>query len=77
MKLLSSVVLACVLALFAGIGAAQNQTQEQQKRQVTQPGNNAPVWRDVRQEGKEHYTSLRGREMGRQATRGPASATAR
>jgi formate dehydrogenase subunit gamma len=64
MKLLSSVVLACVLALFAGIGAAQNQTQEQQKRQVTQPGNNAPVWRDVRQEGKEHYTSLRGREMG-------------
>ena len=64
MKLLSSVVLAAALSLFAGIAAAQNQVQEQQKRQVTQPGNNAPVWRDVRQEGSEHYTSIKGRETG-------------
>ena len=37
--------------------------QAQQQRQITQPGNNAPVWRDVRS-GKEHYSSLPGREMG-------------
>ena len=64
MKLLSRIMLAVALSLSMGLATAQNQTQEQQKRQVTQPGNNAPVWRDVRQEGKEHYTSLRGREMG-------------
>lgn len=64
MKLLTRAVLAVVLSLSACLALAQNNPQEQQKRQVTQPGNNAPVWRDVRQEGKEHYTSLRGREMG-------------
>ncbi|MBL8385517.1 MAG: formate dehydrogenase subunit gamma [Burkholderiales bacterium] len=36
---------------------------EQAKRQQQQPGNNAPVWREVRSE-KEHYTSTRGVEAG-------------
>ena len=35
--------------------------QTQQERQVTQPGNNAPVWRDV-QSGKPSFTSIPGRE---------------
>jgi formate dehydrogenase subunit gamma len=36
---------------------------EQAKRQQQQPGNNAPVWREVRSE-KEHYTTDRGVEAG-------------
>ena len=32
-------------------------------RQKTQPGNNAPVWREVNS-GKEHYTSIPGKERG-------------
>ena len=36
---------------------------EQAQRQQQQPGNNAPVWRDVRSE-KEHFTSTRGVETG-------------
>ncbi len=36
---------------------------EQAKRQQQQPGNNAPVWREVRSE-KEHYTTARGVEAG-------------
>jgi len=35
--------------------------QAQQQRQVTQPGNNAPVWREV-QRGEPNYTSIPGRE---------------
>lgn len=37
--------------------------KEQVERQQTQPGNNAPVWREVAS-GRAHYTSLPGREMG-------------
>jgi formate dehydrogenase subunit gamma len=36
--------------------------QAQQQRQITQPGNNAPVWREV-QRGEPNYTSIPGREM--------------
>lgn len=36
---------------------------EQAKRQSVQPGNNAPVWRDVRSE-KSHYTTDRGVDAG-------------
>jgi formate dehydrogenase subunit gamma len=36
--------------------------QAQQERRLTQPGNNAPVWREV-QRGTPNYTSLPGREM--------------
>ncbi|HEX6363751.1 MAG TPA: formate dehydrogenase subunit gamma [Albitalea sp.] len=62
MKLLASLLLACSL-LVPGMSPAQSEVQEQQKRQVTQPGNNAPMWREVRS-GEQHYTSLPGREMG-------------
>ena len=52
----------------ASVAAAQQQPapttpeQAQQQRQVTQPGNNAPVWREV-QRGQPNYTSIPGREM--------------
>src|SRR5437868_1745481 len=37
--------------------------QAQQQRSITQPGNNAPVWRDVRKEGNpQNFTSIPGRE---------------
>ena len=68
MSSLSRLCLAAVLSLCACLASAQpaapeSNTQEQQKRQTTQPGNNAPVWRDVRS-GEEHYTSIKGRETG-------------
>ena len=63
MSKLSRLCLAVIVSLFAGLALAQSQAQEQQKRQVTQPGNNAPVWREVRKEGsQENYTSIKGRE---------------
>jgi formate dehydrogenase subunit gamma len=64
---LSRLCLAVVFSLAANIALAQqpqDRIQAQQQRQVTQPGNNAPVWRDVRKEGEEHYTSVKGREAG-------------
>ena len=73
MSILSRLCLAVVLSLSASLAAAQagapagapepSNVQEQQKRQATQPGNNAPVWRDVRS-GQENYTSIKGRETG-------------
>ena len=45
-------------------GAQADGQQTQQERQRTQPYNNAPVWREVRKEGQEHFTSIRGRETG-------------
>jgi len=36
--------------------------QSQQQRQLSQPGNNADVWREV-QRGDPNYTSIPGREM--------------
>ncbi len=36
--------------------------QAQQQRRLTQPGNNAPVWREV-QRGTPNYTGIQGREM--------------
>jgi formate dehydrogenase subunit gamma len=52
---------------FAGTTAAQDKApatpeQAQQQRELTQPGNNAPVWREV-QRGTPNFTSLPGREM--------------
>jgi formate dehydrogenase subunit gamma len=63
--------LAFALFAMAGTGTALAQTgsssdpraQAQQQRRIEQPGNNAPVWREVRS-GNEGYTSLPGREMG-------------
>jgi formate dehydrogenase subunit gamma len=66
MAILSRLGLAVVLSLFAGVALAQapqSGIQEQQKRQMTQPGNNAPVWREVRS-GQENYTTVKGREAG-------------
>jgi len=64
MKFFSRLCLAVLVSLAGAALAQQTPVQEQQQRQVTQPGNNAPVWRQVREEAKEHYTSLPGREMG-------------
>ena len=48
-----AVALALVLPLTGTSMAQQGETQ--QERTQSQPGNNAPVWRDVRS-GKEEYT---------------------
>src|SRR5262245_56543430 len=64
--------LLAVALLFVGAATAQQPAakddpapltpeQAQQQRQVTQPGNNAPVWREV-QSGQPNYTSIPGRE---------------
>ena len=45
----------------SGAGRRPEQAQQQQRRS-TQPGNNAPVWREV-QRGEPNYTSIPGREM--------------
>ncbi len=65
------ILLAVPLVLMLGGGGAalaQQETQAQRdtqaQRQQVQPGNNAPVWRDVRKEGQEHFTSIKGRETG-------------
>ena len=42
----------------------QSPAQAQVERQQSQPLNNAPVWREVRKDGQEHYTSVQGRETG-------------
>ncbi len=58
-------LLALSLPLVLGSRVAMAQQQETQaQRQQVQPGNNAPVWREVRKEGQEHYTSIKGRETG-------------
>jgi formate dehydrogenase subunit gamma len=62
MNILSAVCFACSL-LVAVPAVAQGDVEQQRQRQVSQPGNNAPVWRDVRS-GEEHYTQDRGREAG-------------
>ena len=49
---------------LGGTSVAQQQGETQAQRTQSQPGNNAPVWRDVRKEGQEHYTSVKGRETG-------------
>ncbi len=43
--------------------APADPVKDQQKRSVEQPGNNAPVWRDVKS-GQPNYTSVPGREVG-------------
>jgi formate dehydrogenase subunit gamma len=66
MSMLSRVagcLLASILLAVAGGAQAQTRVEEQQQRRVDQPGNNAPVWREVRS-GNQGYTSLQGREMG-------------
>jgi len=61
---------ACLAAVVAAAGAQQaplpteQEIKVQQQRRFDQPGNNAPVWREVRREAQEHYTSIKGRETG-------------
>jgi formate dehydrogenase subunit gamma len=55
--------LALALFLFLPLGGTAQQQETQQQRAQSQPGNNAPVWRDVRS-GREEYTSVKGRETG-------------
>ncbi len=56
--------LALAMVAVAGFAQAQSEAQQQQQqRRLDQPGNNAPVWREVRKEGsQENYTSIKGRE---------------
>ncbi|HXZ92005.1 MAG TPA: formate dehydrogenase subunit gamma [Burkholderiales bacterium] len=60
-------LLAIAACTLSGSAFAQQQAGDSAKAQaeqrVTQPGNNAPVWRDVKS-GEPNYTSLPGREMG-------------
>ena len=60
-------VLALVLPAAAQTQPAQapaaDPVKAQQQRTVDQPGNNAPVWREVRS-GQPNYTSIPGREVG-------------
>ena len=59
MKFISSLWLAVLLSVVAGATLAQTQDErvkEQQQRAVTQPGNNAPMWREVRG-GQTQYTT--------------------
>jgi formate dehydrogenase subunit gamma len=58
MKLVFALLLLCSAAAWA---QTPEEIKEQQQRQMTQPGNNAPVWRNV-QEGTPNYTSVQGRE---------------
>jgi formate dehydrogenase subunit gamma len=60
-RVLLALGLPLLLAFGGGTALAQQETQAQ--RQQVQPGNNAPVWREVRK-GQEHYTSIKGRETG-------------
>jgi formate dehydrogenase subunit gamma len=47
----------------AAVAQQEDRVKEQQQRSVTQPGNNAPVWREVRS-GQSPYTNstVKGRE---------------
>lgn len=60
-----------LLLAIAATAAAQQQpaaaadplARQQQERRLEQPGNNAPVWREVKS-GEQNYTSIPGREAG-------------
>ena len=43
--------------------AAADPVKDQQRRSIEQPGNNAPVWREVRS-GQPNFTNAQGREAG-------------
>jgi formate dehydrogenase subunit gamma len=71
MKFVTGLCLAVLVSLGSAAWAQQapaqpqqeDRVKEQQQRSVTQPGNNAPVWREVRQ-GQSPYTNstVKGRE---------------
>jgi hypothetical protein len=93
MKALVSLFLAVAVLVPGAVVAQQTQqsnAEEQQKRRLEQPGNNAPVMREIKS-GEKHYTSVQGRETdvlvqpparflgrwSRRAKRGGSSATGR
>ncbi len=64
LRLVGGVALAAALVLPLTGGAQQpppSDADDQAKRQLVQPGNNAPVWREV-QSGQQAYTSIKGQE---------------
>jgi len=64
MSKLLRLCLALAMLAACGVAQAQSEAQQQQQRRLEQPGNNAPVWREVRKEGsQENYTSIKGREV--------------
>lgn len=52
---------ACAAASAQSAQPAPTGAEAQQQRRLEQPGNNAPVWRDVKS-GEKNYTSIEGRE---------------
>jgi len=56
-KLLGVLLAAGALALAGPVQAQETNAQAQAKRSAEQPGNNAPVWRDVKS-GAKNYTTL-------------------
>ena len=60
---LAATLLAAVCMASSGLVVGQSDVEQQRERQVTQPGNNAPVWREV-QSGTPNYSATQGREMG-------------
>ncbi len=71
LKLIRSALAPLIVLLVSAAASAQqppappagSTALDQAVRQQTQPGNNAPVWRDVRSE-KEHTTTATGPEAG-------------
>ena len=62
-RLIGWLMVSFLLALpVAAQQPAADAARDQQKRSVDQPGNNAPVWRDVRSGNPNNYTSVPGRE---------------
>ncbi|MGQ0655270.1 MAG: formate dehydrogenase subunit gamma [Betaproteobacteria bacterium] len=63
MKLLAVVSMAAAALACGAVFAQAGPEKVQQQRAVEQPGNNAPVWRQV-QSGEPSATSISGRETG-------------
>src|SRR5512135_777187 len=56
-------IAACALPSAVLAQQAGDSAKAQAERRITQPGNNAPVWRDVKS-GEANYTGIPGRETG-------------
>ena len=59
--LLAATVLASGAVLAQSVPGAKSEAEQQQQRSVDQPGNNAPVMREIKS-GQPQYTSIPGRE---------------
>jgi formate dehydrogenase subunit gamma len=63
MRWLMQVLVLLFAAALAQLSFAADTAKEQAERQIVQPGNNAPVWRDVRGGGNPYQTTqVRGPE---------------